>query len=234
METNDASLETNDATEQNTKVKNTDVQHKDAAPELKDVLASVGLAEYGKLFEKENIEIQMLLDLKPDEFMNMTKDLGIDTWCHRHKLKRGIVELRNHPKMIEQTISTIDESIGEQTIEQTICTIDESVREKQCDLCDNSNEHFCTLCGKKVCNIFCSEWDPNSSNEMRRKHKLNDPRCTVINFECPTCDSKFQLQEDLEIHICSHENSFQMVSLVSEADDSSWKYVACNECDDRF
>ena len=136
--------------------------------------------------------------------------------------------------MFEQTISTIDESIGEQTIEQTICTIDESVREKQCDLWDNSNEHFCTLCGKKVCNIFCSEWDPNSSNEMRRKHKLNDPRCTVINFECPTCDSKFQLQEDLEIHMSSHETSFQMVSLVSEADDSSWKYVACNECDGRF
>ena len=32
----------------------------------------------------------------------------------------------------------------------------------------------------------------------------------------------------------SHDDSIQIMSLVSQADDSSWKYVVCGECDGKF
>ena len=50
---------------------------------LDDILKSVALAEYTGVFKKENIDVEMLIDLDTDEFMNMTKKLGITTWGHR-------------------------------------------------------------------------------------------------------------------------------------------------------
>ena len=107
---------------------------------------------------------------------------------------------------------------------------------KHCGLCEESSQHDCTLCGKRVCN-FCSEADQNSSNEMKRQHKADDPRChTVTNLECPSCDNKFKSQSDLEkIHITTkHDLSTSMPSLLSEADDSLWKYVTCVKCNGKF
>ena len=37
--------------------------------------------------------------------------------------------------------------------------------------------HECQVCKKPVCN-FCTE--PFDDNEMRRKHKINDPRCIQV------------------------------------------------------
>ena len=62
--------------------------------------------------------------------------------------------------------------------------------------------------------ILCSEQDGNSSNEYIRKHKANDPRCTPLKLKCSIC-----------------ETSYREISLVSNADDSSWKYVSCDKCE---
>ena len=63
--------------------------------DLETVLSSVGLETYGPLFSKEDITIEMLVDLDTEEFMNMTKELGIATWGQRKKLKKAIEELKN-------------------------------------------------------------------------------------------------------------------------------------------
>ena len=47
------------------------------------------------------------------------------------------------------------------------------------NLCKITTQHNCVACNKPVCNLFCSIADPNSSNEMTRRHKDNDPRCVV-------------------------------------------------------
>ena len=79
----------------------------------------------------------------------------------------------------------------------------------QCKLCDSATQHSCTKCLKPVCNLFCSEQDPNSSNEMVRRHKQNDPRCKtdifirsqiVSNSTCALCDKVFETLEDMSYH----------------------------------
>ena len=47
---------------------------------LDDILKSVALEEYAGVFKKENIDVEMLIDLDTDEFMNMTKEFGITTY----------------------------------------------------------------------------------------------------------------------------------------------------------
>ena len=103
----------------------------------------------------------------------------------------------------------------------------------ECQLCKNSTQHNCSICDQKICNLCCQQ-DPNSSNEMKRIHKFTDPRCTSRIFECASCDIKFTQQGQLVAHMESHDDSIQMKSLVSQADDSSWKYVICGECDGKF
>ena len=38
----------------------------------------------------------------------------------------------------------------------------------------------------------------------------------------------------LQSHMETHDISIEMPSLISNADDSSWKYVVCPECDGKF
>ena len=56
----------------------------------------------------------------------------------------------------------------------------------------------------------------------------------IFLFECASCDIKFTQQGQLVAHMENHDDSIQMKSLVSQADDSSWKYVTCGECDGKF
>ena len=46
----------------------------------------------------------------------------------------------------------------------------------ECAVCNSTTQHVCVLCGKNICQIFCSEQDPNSTKKYQRKHKDNDPR----------------------------------------------------------
>ena len=126
----------------------------------------------------------MLKDLRPEEFMDMVKDIGISLWGDRHKLKRAIEEVKKeNQEMTKETIIETDD------VESTVVDEVPDDQPKTCELCEQSTQHFCITCGKKVCNLFCSEpADPSGFNEMIRKHKDNDPRCQPMMFECPTCE----------------------------------------------
>ena len=71
---------------------------------------------------------------------------------------------------------------------------------------------------------------------MHRTHKPNDPRCQAVSdFECPTCEDRFFLPQHLEEHVRNiHDLSSTMPSLISQADDSTWKYFTCNLCEGKF
>ena len=38
--------------------------------------------------------MKVLLDLRPEGFMDMSKELGMKTWAHRHKIKRALEEYK--------------------------------------------------------------------------------------------------------------------------------------------
>ena len=102
-----------------------------------------------------------------------------------------------------------------------------------CAVCQSTTQHFCTICQKKVCVIFCSEQDPDSSNELSRVHKANDPRCSSLKLKCHICEKDEKSMFDS--HMINHsETSYKDVSEISEADDSSWKYVSCDRCEENF
>ena len=57
---------------------------------MDDVLDAINLAEYKGVFEAEKINPAMLLDLRPDEFMEMFNDLGIVHRGHRRLMRKAI------------------------------------------------------------------------------------------------------------------------------------------------
>ena len=202
------------------------------------------------------IDLQILLNLKPEQFMEMVRDIGIVPWGHRHQLRESLEVLKE--KSNRKDLTTVDKPANASTDEPTLTieehdynSLDDPTEEttellveetpttlearKDCELCDKSSQHHCTICGKKVCNLFCSQPDPNCSNEMMRCHLPNDPRCISSNFECPSCEMKFKSKTDLQRHISQkHDLSSSMPSMISEADDSSWQLIACNLCDGKF
>ena len=56
-------------------------------------LKNIGLEQYTNVFSDNDMEMDVLLDLRPEEFMDMVKDLGIKSFAHRHKLKRAVEHL---------------------------------------------------------------------------------------------------------------------------------------------
>ena len=224
---------------------------------LTEVLESLDLMKYDGVFRNENINLGMLLDLQVEEFNEMFKDIGINSWGHRRMIRKIIEELKN-PTNCQDTVESIDKTdaiVTNKPLEDIDLGMETEIIDnddmdvvnrapehddnypwfKECELCENTTQHFCSLCGEKVCNLYCSEMDPNTSNEMIRRHKPNDPRCKITSFECPSCDESFHEQSNLGSHIAEkHDEASQMLSLVSEADDSSWQYVSCNECNFKF
>ena len=56
---------------------------------MSDVLLSVNLQEYTQVFEKEKIDLEMVMDMNTEEIIIlMFKDLGINAWGDRMKIKR--------------------------------------------------------------------------------------------------------------------------------------------------
>ena len=104
-----------------------------------------------------------------------------------------------------------------------------------CAVCNSTTQHVCILCGKKVCQIFCSKQDPNSSNEYQRKHMENDPRCTPMKFNCPFCDEEFVNKNNFDDHMNNHnETSYEEITQLSSSEDSLWKYSLCKLCGEKF
>ena len=83
--------------------------------------------------------------------------------------------------------------------------------------------------------LDCSKVAKNSSNELRRPYRDNDPMCKKQNVECPTCEESFVLPGQLEHHLKNvHDLSSSMPSLISDCNNSTWKHLSCNVYDDQF
>ena len=61
---------------------------------MKQVLESAGLSQFNDLFIEQCIDLEMLFDLKPEEFSNMLTSIGIIAWGHRHNLSRAVDEAK--------------------------------------------------------------------------------------------------------------------------------------------
>ena len=169
--------------------------------------------QYNDLFIKENIDLDILRGLNDDEYMDMFREIGISTWGHRHQLKKAVQcsinetvtdehevelgenvdksnEIEHDEDQNEISVHEIDDYSNDIEIEEAQDNTEED-DPIDCAVCISTTEHVYSLCIKKVCQIFCSEQDPNSTNEYHRKQKDNDPRCTPLKFNCPFCDEEF-------------------------------------------
>ena len=70
---------------------------------------------------------------------------------------------------------------------------------------------------------------------MHRIHILGDARCIASSpFECPFCQNSFITSDFLRGHINTSHAQESSVSLLSEANSSTWMYVSCTACDNKF
>ena len=99
----------------------------------------------------------------------MFKELGINSWGHRIKLKKAIAKL----------------TLSEPTDDGIM--VDENIDVNECELCKASTQHRCRKCSQLVCILYCSTPNPESTNEMHVVHKPGDIRCVGHSFECPNC-----------------------------------------------
>ena len=136
-------------------------------------------------------------------------------------------------KVTEEHELELDENVVKNSdIEHDEDQIDISVHEI---VCNSTTQHVCSFCGKKVCQIFCSEQDPNSTNGYHRKHKDNDLRCTPMKFNCPFCNEEFVNKNNFDDHMNNHnENSYDEMTQLSRSEDSLWKYSLCKLCGKKF
>jgi hypothetical protein len=63
---------------------------------ISELLKHLNLEQYIEVFAKEMIDLKMLLDLKPEEFMEMVRDIGIVPWGHRHELRKSLEAMKKN------------------------------------------------------------------------------------------------------------------------------------------
>ena len=199
-------------------------------------LKNVGLEQYESILKDNDIDLDILFDLRPEEFMNMAKDLGINSWAHRHKLKRAIEESKSkkiHVNVVDVSKeshnnndsknTTLSENVVDVTKEPdyenhskntTHSEHDDNtnliIEKQECDLCLKGTQHKCRLCNKIVCVLLCSLPDPDSDNESHRIHKPGDSRCVETSeFQCAICGKDFKIQEELTKHLETPHESLE-------------------------
>ena len=194
---------------------------------ISQFLVKLELNQYVKIFKENHIEMKVLLDLRPEEFMDMSKELEMNTWAHRHKIKRALEEYKAE-SADNLIISNDSEVLGKSTEDQ-----DDELQDS-CEFCKNGSHHSCKVCLKVVCVLRCSVPDPNSENESHRIHRPGDSMC-LQTFECPTCRIAFVSANVLQVHIAQeHESSLSSLSLITNDNTESWKYVVCKICTLKF
>ena len=140
---------------------------------MNSFLKSNNLEKFACLFERENIDLKMLLDLTQEELLCMFKDLGISAWGDRHTLKRAIEELCI--KDVEAPSKNFDVDANELPSENVEVRVSEPPLgnfEVDCILCNQSSQHKCMLC--RI--LKFSMQDPTSDNEQHPIYKICDPR----------------------------------------------------------
>ena len=188
----------------------------------------------------------MLISLKSCEFMEMVKEVGIVAWGDRQKLRSKVDEIKlklNENVTCNKALAYSDDEVLDDigTEHETLAEEFESrhfetstISGKLCDLCINSTQHRCRKCDKPVCQLFCSDPDPNSSNVMHRVHKAGDSRCIQQQFECPSCGETFETATGLQIHIENNHVQEASLRLLSFNSTSDWRYVTCRICSEQL
>ena len=170
--------------------------------------------------------------------MDMFKDIGINAWGNRHKIKKALEEInideyelpQNNSSNQDQDVYTVtivgdfsDIDIGnveneyavEKGYEMAVVPSESNFtveKEIACDLCLKSTQHKCRKCNIFVCNLGCSVPDPNSDNESHRVHLQGDLRCKAWNtgsFHCPKCDEILTTNLQLQNHIEKDHEEFE-------------------------
>ena len=171
--------------------------------------------------------MKVLLDLRPEEFMDMSKELEMNTWAHRHKIKRALEEYK--AESADNLIISNDLEVLEKSTEDQDDELEDS-----CEVCKIGSQDSCKVCLKVVCVLRCSVPDPNSENGSHRIHRPGDSRC-LQTFECPTCGIAFVSANVLQVHIAQeHESSLSSLSLITNDNTESWNYVVCKICTLKF
>ena len=188
----------------------------------------------------------MLISMEIEDFRRMAKDLGIN-WGDRYTLEKAI-QKKAQPASdpIEQITMvespTLETEVVESLLSEEPLEIGTQGKDAQsCHFCDmakksNNPQHKCRKCFKVVCNLKCSEQDPNSSNEMHQIHKFGHPECfSGSSFDCPYCDEKMDSQPSLQDHIDDKHThpSFSSFSLVSNGTITD-ALLRCTRCPDTF
>ena len=204
---------------------------------VNDLLKLIDLQQYIQVLEAEQIDLDMLLSLKQEQFMEMVRDVGIIPWGHRHKLREALDKLKEtrNDDPVETSYQT--ESWNVESCDSTDI-VNTSLSNDACDLCAKATQHKCSKCGIPVCNLKCSEQDPSSDNEQHRIHKKGDARCVqlfetnMMDFTCPKCTNTFTDVEALHAHMDrehADEQSFPTMSLASDGTISDiWE--TCKTC----
>ena len=167
---------------------------------LETMLKDLDLENLFENFVAEAVDLKMLLSFNESDMKDCMKDIGIKRFGDRHKIIEKIRQIKRNTKyenekhinnepLVEQNFSTeilLQESceVIENDDNMNDVSLVEMVPEKECDLCTTS-KHTCRLCGKAVCNLFCSIPDPSSDNEMYRIHNSGDNRCAQNSVQSP-------------------------------------------------
>jgi hypothetical protein len=85
---------------------------------VNDILKLIDLEQYTEILEAEQIDLDMLLSLKPEQFMEMVRDVGITPWGHRHKLREALDNLK-------ETATNDDDPI-EKSYQSETCNVESS------------------------------------------------------------------------------------------------------------
>ena len=167
---------------------------------LEDLLNEIKLSHFMDSFIREGVDMDLLLSLNDGDMKECLKEVGMSRFGDRHRLITVIrreKESRSH-QIVSQSVSSTEELLLDDThesssssksspLDENLKAASESLSEEQeppqvsssCQLCKEATQHNCRICGKPVCNLFCSIQDPNSDNERHRVHKNGDARCMV-------------------------------------------------------
>ena len=171
--------------------------------DINDFLNNIGLEQYANIFKENDIDIHVLFDLRINEFMEMSKELGISSCAHRHKIKRAMEE---KSKAVLVVRDRVDGDLIEETPNDKGEYVEKMMKPKLkiwWSIWKLNNVNFARaqhsiigrLCRKQVCNLFCSIQAPSSENESHIIHRYGAKRCRTDEvFPCSECPSRYDTQ----------------------------------------
>ena len=112
----------------------------------------------------------MLISMPKDDFKNLLVDFDLK-WGERYKLEKAIAleidSLVSESVATTNEVNEIVEAYATDEVAESVTTneVSEIGQFQECELCNiakdqNNPQHKCRLCGKVVCNIYCSIPEP--------------------------------------------------------------------------